>query len=189
MTILRPLCGILLFAFMVGFVPAAALQAQTTPMIRIGVVPGEFSAQPWYANDLGIFAKHGLNVEIVPLTSGAAGAAAVASGALDVIFSNVLSLAIAYEKGIPLTAIAVANIYSPKDWGSGVLAVKRTSTLNSAKSFAGTTIAVNALKNAMELGARAWLDAHGGDSNTVKWVEIPIFSRRGQSSAATSTPQ
>ena len=169
------ICGVLALALLAG--SARATQAQTAPLLRIGVVPGEFSAQPWYADDLGIFAKYGLNVEISRLTSGAAGLAAVGSGALDIVFTNVLSLAIAYQKGVPLTAIAVANIYSPEDWGSGVLAVNRTSPLDSAKSFSGKTVAVNALNNAMELGARAWIDKNGGDSSTVQWLEIPDFQQ------------
>lgn len=171
------LCGVLVLALLAGSVRATG--AQTSPVVRIGVVPGEFSAQPWYADEVGIFAKYGLKVQISPFTSGAAGAAALVSGAFDIIFTNVLSLAIAYQKGLPLTAIAVANIYSPKDWGSGVLAVDRGSPLNSAKSFAGKTIAVNALNNAMELGARAWIDKNGGDSSTVRWVEIPDFQQEG----------
>lgn len=161
---------------------AQATRAQTAP-VRIGVLPGEFAAQPWYADDLGIFAKYGLSVQIEPITSGAAGAAALVSGALDIIFTNVLSVALAYQKGLPLTALAMATIYTPEDWGSGVLAVNRTSPLDSAKSFSGKTIAVNALHNAMELGARAWIDKNGGDSRTVSWVEIPP----GQQEAAVES--
>jgi NitT/TauT family transport system substrate-binding protein len=148
------------------------IRAQTQPVLRIGIIPSEFAAQPWYAQDLGMFAKAGVTVDIEPISSGAAGAAAVISGALDIVYSNVLSLAIAHDKGFPLIALADANIYSPKAWSSGVLAVKRTSPLGSAASFSGKTIAVGGLHNVLELGGRAWLDANGGDSNKVSWVEI-----------------
>jgi NitT/TauT family transport system substrate-binding protein len=171
----RLVCGAFLCLSLAGATAGNATAA--SDIVRIGIVPGEFSAQPWYADETGIFAKRGLTVDIEPVTSGSAAIAALAAGSLDVVFSNVLSAAIAYQHGIPLTAIAVANIYTPQDWGSGVLAVQRTSDLNSAKSFSGKTIAVNGLHNAMELGARNWIDTRGGDSNTVKWVEIPDFQQ------------
>jgi NitT/TauT family transport system substrate-binding protein len=148
-------------------------RAQSGAAMRIGAMSSEFAAQPWYASEMGLFSKAGIDVSIEPIVSGAAGAAAVVAGALDICYSNVLSLAIAHNKGIPLVALADANIYTPKAWGSGVLAVKRTSALNSAKSFDGSTIAVGGLHNVLELGARMWLDTNGGDSQKVNWIEIP----------------
>jgi NitT/TauT family transport system substrate-binding protein len=148
--------------------------AQTSTALRIGVIPSDFSAQPYYAQDMGFFAKQGLNVEIVPVNNGAAAAAAVLTGALDLAYSNVMSLAIAHDKGIPLTIVALANIYSADAPAGGLIGVKRGAPIVTAQDLNGKTVAVGALNNVTHLGARAWVDANGGDSTSVHWLEIQI---------------
>jgi NitT/TauT family transport system substrate-binding protein len=148
--------------------------AQTTAPLRIGVIPSDFSAQPYYAQDMGFFAKQGLSVEIVPVNNGAAAAAAVLSGSLDLAYSNVMSLAIAHDKGIPLTILALANIYSADAPAGGLIGVKRASSILTAQDLNGKTVAVGALNNVTHLGARAWVDANGGDSTSIHWLEIQI---------------
>jgi NitT/TauT family transport system substrate-binding protein len=148
--------------------------AQTTTPLRIGVIPSDFSAQPYYAQDMGFFAKQGLTVEIVPVNNGAAAAAAVLSGSIELAYSNVMSLAIAHDKGIPLTILALANIYSADAPAGGLIGVKRAAPIATAQDLNGKTVAVGALNNVTHLGARAWVDANGGDSTSIHWLEIQI---------------
>lgn len=85
-----------------------------------------------------------------------------------------ISLAIAHDKGFPFTSVAVANIYRSDAPAGGLIGVKQSSPIRTAKDFNGKTIAVGALNNITHLGARAWIDANGGDSTLVKWPEIQI---------------
>jgi NitT/TauT family transport system substrate-binding protein len=149
-------------------------EAQTATVLRIGVIPSDFSAQPYYAEDMGFFAKQGLTVEIVPVNNGAAAAAAVLTGSLDFAYSNIMSLAIAHDKGIPFSIVALANIYSADAPAGGLIGVKRSSSIATAQDLNGKTVAVGALNNVTHLGARAWVDANGGDSTSVHWLEIQI---------------
>jgi NitT/TauT family transport system substrate-binding protein len=167
------LFAMLAVALLNAAAPGPAL-AQSTTALRIGVIPSDFSAQPYYAQDLGFFAKQGLNVEIVPVNNGAAAAAAVLTGSLEFAYSNVMSLAIAHDKGIPLTIVALANIYSAEAPAGGLIGVKRSSPISTAQDLNGKTVAVGALNNVTHLGARAWVDANGGDSTSVHWLEIQI---------------
>jgi NitT/TauT family transport system substrate-binding protein len=149
--------------------------AQSTPVsLRIGVIPSDFAAEAYYAKDLGLFQKAGLNVEITPMNSGSAIASAVVSGALDVGYSNVVSLAIAHDRGIHVTIIAPANLSDSKQPTVGTLAVAKSSSIRSAKDLNGKTIGVNALNDIAGLGTRMWIDANGGDSTSVRFVEIPF---------------
>jgi NitT/TauT family transport system substrate-binding protein len=170
----KRLCRVLLvISLLLGSSPAQ-LQARTTLPLRIGVIPSDFAAQAYYAKDTGLFARAGLNVEVEPVKNGAAAAAAILAGSLDVAYSNVLTLAIAHVHGLPLTALAVANLYSAKDPAAGFIGVKQTSSIFSAKDFDGKTIAVGALHDVTDLAAHAWVDKNGGDSRKVQWVEIQI---------------
>jgi len=152
---------------------AARAEGEAVPL-RIGLIPSDFSAQPYYAKNLGMFARHGLAPEFTSMNSGALIVSAIVGGALDIGFSNISSLAIAHAKGVPITLLAAANLYDASSPTVGLLAVKRDSKLTSAKDFTGKTIGVGSLNNVTHLGARAWIDDNGGDSSSVKWIEVVI---------------
>jgi NitT/TauT family transport system substrate-binding protein len=148
-----------------------AASAQEAP-IRIAAVPFDITAQPYYCEQLGLFKKYGLNVVLDSFTtSGAVIASSVASGAMDIGVSNLVSLAAAHVNNIPFVIIAPSGLYSYKS-PTGSLMVPMTSTIQNGKDFNGKTIASNGLKNINEFAARAWIDKNGGDSATSKFVEI-----------------
>lgn len=64
--------------------------AQEAPAMRVGINVTTSTADPWYAADTGIFSRLGLKVTIQTLSGGAAIAAAIVSGDLDVGSSNML---------------------------------------------------------------------------------------------------
>ena len=51
------------------------------------------------------------------------------------------------------------------------------------KDLNGKTVAVNGINNITMLPVEAWIDKNGGDSKTVKWIEIPIFQANDAVSA------
>jgi NitT/TauT family transport system substrate-binding protein len=56
----------------------------------------------------------------------------------------------------------------------GSIMVANASTLKTAKDLNGKTFATPGLGTIGEFLPRAWIDKHGGDSSTVKFVEIPF---------------
>jgi NitT/TauT family transport system substrate-binding protein len=159
-------CGALLA------VPVAA-SAQAEAPIRIGVGGADTFAEGFYATDLGIFQKAGLNVEMTIFNQGAAIATAVAANALDVGISNTVNLALAIAHGAPFRIIAGAGMYS-SDAPTTVLMVQKNSALQHPKDLEGKTIAVTALKDLTEVGVRAWLERNGVDAGKIKFTEIPM---------------
>src|SRR5665213_4146356 len=77
--------------------------------LNVALVPSDTAAQVYYAVDLGLFSRAGILAEITPMNSGPAIAAGVASGALDIGFSNFVSLSSAPERGLPFTMVAPAT--------------------------------------------------------------------------------
>jgi len=151
--------------------PHPARSQETT--LKIATIPIDVGAEVFYARDAGFFAKAGIDAQIQSITNGGAIAAAVASGAIDIGFSNLVSIATAYKRGLPITIIGPAGLYSTKT-PSSVCVVAQNSQIKTAKDLSGKIFATNGLKNIAEFGPRAWIDKNGGDSATVKFTEMPF---------------
>ena len=148
--------------------------AQAPAPVRIALFPSESTAQVYYAQDLGFFSRAGLDVQLVELKNGAAIAAGVAGGAADVGVSNMVSLAIAHERGLPFVVLAPGGLALASAPTNGILAVGASSPIKTAKDLSGKTVAVDVLGGLPHLAGKAWIDANGGDSKTVKYVEVPF---------------
>ena len=151
---------------------AAPATGQTPATLSIATNPIDSGAEVYYADDLGFFAKAGLNVQIQPGQNGAAIAAAVAGNAVDIGYADIGALAKAHTRGIDFSIIAPAAL-----WDSTVpvnaIMVSKTSPVRNAKDLNGKTIAVPGLGTAAAFVVFAWLDANGADSSTVKFIELP----------------
>ena len=152
-----------------------SVRAQSVPVtLRIAVIPSEIAAGAYYANDLGYFKSAGIDAQISSLQNGSAITAAVVSGAMDVGFSNTLSLIVAHDKGLPVTALLGTDVHRASDPTNGILAVLKASPVRTAKDLAGKTVGVSSLSNTTFYALRNWIDRNGGDSKNVHYVEIPI---------------
>jgi NitT/TauT family transport system substrate-binding protein len=179
----HPLLAFALLAFSLAPLPAAP-QATTSPLasLRVATTPIDLGSEVFYAKERGFFKKAGLDVEVNVMESGAAIAAAVASGSIDVAQANLVTVATAHDRGLPFVLIAPAGLYSGAA-PTTALVVTKTSPLRSAKDLTGKTIAGNGLKNITQIGAFTWIDRNGGDSSAVKFIEMP-FAQMGPALAA-----
>lgn len=169
--------------------PSSAL-AQTTTL-RIGTIPIDPAFECFYAQDRGTFKAAGIDASIQPLSSGGAVAAAIAGGAIDVGNVDLVTIAAAHSRGVPFVILAAAGEFTPIA-PTYVLLVPKSSPIVSARDFSGKTVAVNGLKNINQIPTQAWIDNNGGDSRSVKFVEMPFPSmlpalRNGQIDAAAVT--
>jgi len=167
---MRRLTALLACAVLLAPLPAGA---QSTAKIRVATTPIELGAEVLYAQDQGFFKKAGVDVDVQIMDSGAAIAAAVASGSLDVAQGNLVTLATAHERGLPFVVVAPAGLYSANDPTTS-LVVSKTSALKTAKDLEGKTVALNGLRNITQIGADAWIDQNGGDYAKVHYVEMPF---------------
>jgi NitT/TauT family transport system substrate-binding protein len=152
--------------------PARAQSTRTT--LRIGLIPTDVAAQPYYARELGLFEKAGFDLELTPLTNGASIMSAVAGGSLDIGFSNIVALSAAHERGLTLSFLCASNYYSSKDATTGIVVVDRDGPIRGPKDLEGKSLAVSGLQEIAGLSVRNWIDAGGGDSTKVKFIELPF---------------
>lgn len=152
---------------------ASPARAQTVATLRVSTGTAEVGALQFYAADLGLYTKAGLDVQLMPAQNGPANAAAVASGSLDIGTGNALALAQARERGIPFVFVAPSGAYTSAAPTAG-LVVPKNSPARTASDLVGKTIAVATLGSLGEIATRAWLDQHHVDPKTVKFVELPF---------------
>jgi NitT/TauT family transport system substrate-binding protein len=150
--------------------PAVAQTALTT--IHIGGVFSDDMTPVFYAQKAGLFRREGLDVQLVASNSGTAMAAAVTAGTYEFGKSSLLAVVNAHLRDVPLAVIAAGAIYDSKA-PFAQLCVAPDSTLTSGKDFEGKTIGTPALNDLNQLVASAWVEAHGGDAKTLKFVELP----------------
>ncbi len=155
-------------ALVAARVPA---RAQALIPMRIATLPFDAGSEIFYGIEMGFFAKAGIDAKLETQQSGPAVAAAVAGGAIDAGFSNVVSIAAAFKRGIPFAFIACGAIYTTAA-PSSVLMVKSDAPIHSGRDLNGKTVGTNGLKNIGQYAPALWIDRNGGDSSTVKFVEI-----------------
>jgi ABC-type nitrate/sulfonate/bicarbonate transport system substrate-binding protein len=149
--------------------------AQTAAPLRIVLFPGETSATAYYAQELGMFARANISVEITSVQNGSAAAAAIAGGTEDIGFSNPLSVAQGFERGLPFTILAPAAVsQTGKPPSNGLVIAAKTGPIHAPKDLNGKTFSVDVLGGLPHISVRAWIDKNGGDSSTVRFIELPF---------------
>ena len=151
--------------------PAAAQSAKTA--LRI-VTPGQDSgALAAYAQEMGFFAKDGLDATITRLAKGGGAllAAAVAGGSYDIGHADLTALAGASEHGVPVTLLTPSVLYQTAVPNPAMI-VAKNATLRGAKDLDGQTIAVASLVGVNTMALEAWLDANGVEPARVHLIEL-----------------
>jgi NitT/TauT family transport system substrate-binding protein len=167
--------GLIAGGMLAGGAPAIA---QTTPAtVRIGSIAIDASGESYYGVESGIFASNGINAIVTTLNTGSTIITAVLAGDLDVGIANPLQIATAIARGIPLTMLAPAALYSLKDANAN-LVVAKDSPFKTPKDLVGATFGVSSLNDFNQLSLLAYLDTNNVARDSVKFVEL-TFSQVG----------
>ncbi len=151
---------------------AASAQTKRTTIVSAGL-PEDSATPVLYAIENGAFAKAGLDVTMQVQRSGPAVATGIAGGSYQIGKVSLNPLIDAHGRNIPFTIIAPGGM-STIDHPIAGLMVAKDSKIKTAKDLNGQTIAVGALSDIFTLALRTWVDKNGGDSTSLKLVEIPI---------------
>lgn len=166
-------------ALRVGLAAAAApfavpaLASAQENALRVGSIPIDPTAEPFYAEAQGFFKKAGLDVSITRFTNGGAAASALVGGAIDVSIADAVSMASAHARNVPISYVAPATVHTPTH-PAYALIVPTGSPIRTAKDLTGKTISVNGLKNIVHIPLMAWIDNNGGNAAAVKFIELPF---------------
>lgn len=152
--------------------PAGAQQSPPLQVLRIGTTMSDDFTPVLYALKNDLFRKAGLDVQVTVLGSGSAIATAVVGGALDLGKSSIVSLMSAHVRGVPLALVCPGAIYDART-PYAELVTAPDATFKTGKDLEGKTVAAPALNDFNTLVTKMWVDQNGGDSATLKFVELP----------------
>lgn len=163
---------------LLGLLAAAprATRAQTLAPIRAVGTVTDASGELYYALDLGLFQRHGLDVSIRTPNDNALSIPAIVSGNEDIAYTNILAIEEAFIAGMPITIIAPALVHDPGH-ANNFLLVPKDSPIKTALDLQGKTLGTAPpLKSLGDVATNAWVQLHGGDPATLKWVEVPYIA-------------
>lgn len=147
---------------------------QTPIVVKVAMSVVNYDAAPlYYAQRSGMFARAGLQVQIERINSGAATAAAVASRTIDIGKSTTLAVLAGYARNVPFTIIAPAAQYNAAS-PDGRLVVAADSPIRTAADLEGKLLGTTSLLGMDHIATLAWVDQHGGNSQTLRYVEVPL---------------
>jgi NitT/TauT family transport system substrate-binding protein len=173
-TALKSICaaGSVAVPLLAAMRPSMAQAPAELTTIRLTSSPSDDLRPVLYAQSAGLFKKAGLDVQITRAASGAIVAQSVLAGAMDVGKSSLVSLIAAYAQGVPFVMVAPSAIHLKNDANDGVM-VLVNAPFKSPLDLQGKVVACTAIGDIGYLGLRAMIDQMGGDSSTLRFIELP----------------
>ena len=150
----------------------ARLFAQAPEKIRLVGVQTDDLTPIYWGLQTGMYAKAGLDIEMVAANSGTAATAAVVSGAYELGKGSVIASLIAHIRGLPLVLVANGVVWDEKA-PITLAVVAKDSTIKTGADLNNKIGSAPALNDLGTLGIDVWMDKTGGNSKTLKWIEIP----------------
>jgi len=151
-------------------VPVRVRSASVTAL-RVGGAVTDGLTPVLYGIHAGIFERLGLDVALQTSSSGAALAAAVVGGAVDIANSSLMSLITAYARGVKFTIVAGGALYTGAS-PTTLLSALKSSGIGSLADANGKTVAVSSVQSLDQLGTMALVDRAGGNSATLRFLEM-----------------
>lgn len=152
--------------------PAVA-RAQGLTNLKVAGVAEESALPVLWAQKSGMFRAAGLDVDLTAQTSGSAITAGVVGGSYQAGKSSIIPLVTAYAKNIPIRLVAPGGLYRAAKPHIAVL-VRADSALRTAGQMNGKTIGVSSIGDLYTLAMKLWMDKNGGDSTSLKFIELPL---------------
>jgi NitT/TauT family transport system substrate-binding protein len=142
---------------------------------KVGLLPITDVAPMFLATQRGLFAEHGLTVEPTFAAGGAVILPSVESGEFDIGYSNIVSLLLLQARGGSFKILAGGGLTATGDAPDySEMIVLNDSPLQSMADVGGRRVAINTLKNALEIVVRESISLAGGDHESVQFVEVPF---------------
>jgi NitT/TauT family transport system substrate-binding protein len=133
----------------------AAGPAQAATKLSMNYTTGE-SVTAFAAKEAGIFAKHGLDVDLVPVTQNSNAPAALESGSVQIGMIQVANLLQATDNGLDFVAIAGGSDLAKAESHNSVV-VRTGLAAKSAKDLIGRKVGVPGIGASIDIFFRNWL--------------------------------
>ncbi len=164
-----------LIAFMTVLVISCNNEVQKSNLstIKVGYIPIADCSQLYVGIEQGFFEAENIKIELKSMAGGSKILQTLGAGSIDVGFSNVVSLILAREAGLPFVAFT-GGPAQDENHKEHALLVKKDSPIKDIKELSGKKIALNTRKNIDELMVTLLLKKYNVDLSTVRFIEVPF---------------
>jgi NitT/TauT family transport system substrate-binding protein len=153
---------------------AGAARAQSAPVaLHLAGSVNDDVTPMLYAISSGLMRRAEIDITLDKGTSGAAVSSGVVGGSYQIGKSSVAGLIAAHAKGVPFVFVAPGGLYESSAPVTALM-VRSDSPAKTGADLNGKIVAVSAIGDLYALTVKGWVDQHGGDSTTLKLVEVPL---------------
>ncbi|HTW15895.1 MAG TPA: ABC transporter substrate-binding protein [Nocardioides sp.] len=150
--------------------------ASGTDSVKVAVFPS-FNALGAHAAEIeGTFEKQGLDVEFVTVATPAEATPQLLGGKVDFALMDVTTPVIARSEGVPIVMVApgaTGTALNAEGMGTGNFWVAKDSDITSIEDIQNATFGIPQTKSQIWVDVRTVVDAEGGDSSKIEFVEVP----------------
>lgn len=173
---LRTLTFALAACFTVLATAAQAQDGKPIPL-KVGTLKQGSLTNVWVAKQAGIFAKNGLDVQLVEFRNGNEAIAAQRGGAVDIVLTIPGTAMAAVERGFDLMLISGSETSQPNTPDTGSIVVRKDSGINSLADLKGKTIAISGTHTQKTVDIQYILKKAGVGPNDFKFLEMPYSTQ------------
>lgn len=141
--------------------------------VKVGLISILDVAPIYLGKSKGFFEKRNIELTLQPAEGGTETVPSVLSGNQQFGFSNMVTLMLAQENGLPVKVVSNGVNSTGKDGADfGALMVAKDSPIKTVKDLVGKKVAVNTFKNVVELAVRASALKAGIDPDSIEYVKL-----------------
>ena len=160
------------------FALAGALAQDAKPIsLKVGTLKQGSLTNVWVAKEAGIFAKNGLDVELIEFRNGNEAVAAQRGGNVDVILTIPGTAMAANERGFDLMMISGTETSQPTTPDTGSIVVRKDSAIKTLADLKGKTIAISGTHTQKTVAIQAILKRNGVGPDDFKFIEMPYATQ------------
>jgi NitT/TauT family transport system substrate-binding protein len=153
---------------------AGGAAAQTPTKIKVGYTNTAAFAGLFIAKEEGLFAKRGLDVDLVLIALNSTIPAALQGDSIQIGGPTPSVLLQAVEGGLDVVTIAGCSVNDASQKEGGGVVARTGVDIKAAKDFEGKRVGVPGLGAYMHVLFRRWLVDKGADDKKVNFVEVPF---------------
>ena len=161
-------------ALLICLVAVTAHAQEKLTSVRVGILKMAALTDPYIAQKLGIFKKHGLDVQLIEFKAGGEAVAAGRGGSIDIFLAIPGTVMVADERGFDMQAIFQNEIAKAVPPDSGAVLVRKDSPIHSLEDLKGRKLVVSSLHSQNAVSLQLLMKRKGIDLGSVTWLEIPF---------------
>ncbi len=157
---------------------SAGAEAQDKPLsLRVGTLKQGSLTNVWVAKQAGVFAKNGLDVELIEFRNGNEAIGAQRAGAVDVVLTIPGTAMAADERGFDLVLVSGSETSQSQPPDTGSIVVRKDSSIGSLSDLKGKTIAISGTHTQYTVAIQTILKRAGVGPAEFSFLEMPYASQ------------